>query len=95
MVIRIVKMTFKEELVAEFLTYFETIKAKIESVEGCSNLELLKDQNDDNVYFTYSHWDDLDALDNYRNSALFEEIWPQVKEMFSAKPQAHSLYHVD
>ncbi len=95
MIIRIVKMTFKPECVEEFLSYFDTIKSKIESVDGCSNVELLKDDKENNVFFTYSHWKSLDHLDDYRNSELFDDIWPKVKEMFSEKPQAHSLYNVD
>lgn len=95
MIIRIVKMTFKEEVVQDFLDFFETIKDKIIASEGCSHLELLKDEKESNVYFTYSHWESLDHLDDYRNSELFDEIWPKVKEMFSAQPQAHSLYNVD
>lgn len=95
MIIRIVKMTFKEESIQDFLALFETIKDKILSSDGCSHLELLKDEKEDNIYFTYSHWATLDHLDDYRNSELFDEIWPKVKAMFSAQPQAHSLYNVD
>jgi len=90
MLIRIVKMTFKEELVGEFLKLFEETKTKIKSSKGCSRLELLKDFNDSKVFFTYSHWDDESCLDDYRNSEVFREVWSKTKKLFADKPQAFS-----
>ena len=39
---------------------------------------------------TYSHWDDKEALDNYRESDLFSGLWTKIKPMFGAKPEAWS-----
>ena len=40
---------------------------------------------------TYSVWDDEKTLENYKNSALFESIWTNIKVWFDAKPEAWSL----
>ena len=91
MIIRIVKMTFDENRVNEFLDIFEATKHRIRGFEGCMHLELLKDVDQPNVYFTYSHWDSKDHLNTYRDSDLFGDVWPKTKALFVAKPQAWSM----
>ena len=91
MLIRIVRMTFREEAVGDFLRIFEGSKQAIRRFDGCHHLELMKDENHTNVYYTYSHWSSESHLDEYRNSSLFEETWAKTKRLFSDKPQAFSL----
>lgn len=91
MIVRIVKMTFSEDKVVDFLHNFDKNKAAIRAFEGCHKLRLLKDISKDNVYFTYSWWDDENALNKYRNSDLFQGVWKLTKTFFSDKPQAWSL----
>ncbi len=91
MLIRIVKMTFETNKVADFLAVFEESKLKICNMEGCSHLELLQDYNLPNSFSTYSYWVNEEALNNYRNSALFKEVWTKTKILFSEKPIAFSL----
>ncbi len=88
---RIVKLTFKQEKVDEFLTTFEQNKKTIRSFEGCQHLELHQDAHQSNVFFTLSIWDDETFLDAYRNSPFFKETWKNVKPNFDAKPEAYSL----
>jgi heme-degrading monooxygenase HmoA len=40
---------------------------------------------------TYSIWENTDALENYRKSDLFKEVWSQTKMLFAAPAQAWSL----
>lgn len=91
MIIRIVRMTFKPEEIESFLLVFEKQKAFIADFEGCSHLELLRDKQRANVFFTYSYWENEEALDNYRASDFFRTIWSSVKLKFDAKPEAWSL----
>lgn len=91
MLIRIVRMTFKTDKVDEFLSVFEASKSKIRHMEGCSHLELMQDYTVPNSFSTYSYWEDEAALNNYRNSALFKEVWANTKVLFSEKPIAFSL----
>lgn len=90
MLIRIVRMTFQPGEVAAFLELFEATKEKIRHFPGCQHLELLKDYHETNVFSTYSLWENDQALDNYRHSDLFKEVWAQTKPKFSAKPIAFS-----
>lgn len=87
---RIVKLTFREEHCEEFESLFETIKERIAGQEGCQGVKLLKDYEQKGVYFTFSHWDNQQALDQYRSTDLFGEVWPKVKAWMSDKPQAWS-----
>ena len=91
MIKRFVKMTFKPELVEEFITLFNSKKELIAAVEGCTFLELLQDENNSTVFFTYSLWKDESYIEAYRHSELFKEVWDKTKILFDAKPEAWSL----
>lgn len=95
MLTRVVKMTFREEAVAQFLELFEEVKDKIRSVEGCRHMELLRQKGQPNVMFTLSLWDDEEALNRYRDSELFSGTWKRTKALFADKPQAWSLERID
>ena len=91
MLIRIVRMTFKEEEVESFLTMFESKKSFIRNFPGCTHLELQKDYNNPCILATYSLWNSEKDLNSYRHSALFAEVWAETKAKFAAKPVAFSL----
>jgi len=87
MFVRIVKMEFKEENVALFQEIFNQNKYKIRAFEGCSFLELYQD----NIFFTYSYWEDEIHLNRYRHSELFKAVWGKTKVLFDTKPEAWSV----
>ena len=91
MFIRIVKLSFQEDKVTEFLEYFDTIKSRIRHFQGCEFLELYRDKSQDNVFFTYSYWNDVQDLEAYKSSEAFNEIWPFVKTLFKDDPEAWSV----
>ena len=90
MLIRIVRLSFSPETVAEFLDQFDESAPEIRQFPGCQHLELWRDADTPHVCTTYSHWDDAGALDRYRNSALFQTTWAAVKPLFADRPKAHS-----
>lgn len=87
MITRIVKMTFRPEVVADFETIFYGSCDKIRNSPGCQHLELLKAGN---IYFTYSRWDAAADLENYRKSPLFDSVWTKTKALFAAPAEAWS-----
>ena len=91
MLVRVVKMNFREDAVETFKAFFDARKEDIRNFDGCSRLELWQDQNHPCTFFTYSHWQDEAALSHYRNSAFFKETWLQTKQMFSTKAEAWSV----
>ena len=91
MIVRIVKMTFAEDKVGDFLDNFQRNKESIRHFEGCMKLELLQEKGKSNVYFTYSWWEGESYLEKYRHSDLFKGVWKTTKSFFSAKPEAWSL----
>lgn len=91
MIVRIVRMKFKVEEIEAFLAIFKLQKEFIASFEGCSHLELLRDINDEQTFFTYSYWENEAALERYRKSTFFREIWSEVKLKFEDKPMTWSL----
>ncbi len=95
MIIRIVKMTFAPEKASEFLEIFNASKLLIRNMEGCTHLELLNDIKSPNVFFTFSHWQTENDLNNYRDSELFEIVWPKTKKLFAAKAEAWSVNKVE
>jgi heme oxygenase (mycobilin-producing) len=91
MIVRIVRMHFREEEVETFLGIFNSNKLAIRNFPGCTHLELLKDKVAPNTYTTLSHWNDAEDLEAYRKSELFEGVWAVVKKLFSARPEAFTL----
>lgn len=89
--IRIVKLTFRENEVDSFLEIFNESKTKIRSFPGCARLELLNDINNPAIFFTYSYWDRPESLENYRTSELFQSVWMKTKVLFDGKPEAWSV----
>ena len=89
--IRIVKMTFREDAIAAFQKIFDERKERIAAAPGCASVELLRDGN---VFFTYSIWEGEAALEAYRNSELFISTWSLVKPLFLTKADAWSVRKV-
>lgn len=94
MLIRYVRMTFKEEKVEDFLSVFHATKHLIRAMKGCNHLELQRDINNPAVFMTCSHWDSEQDLNNYRDSDLFNEVWGKTKIHFNDKPVAFSVESV-
>jgi len=91
MFVRIVKMGFHEDKVDAFLNNFEQVKQDIRNFPGNRFLELYRDKNDPTVFFTYSYWETVDDLENYRKSELFTEVWAFTKQLFRQKAEAWSV----
>lgn len=91
MLVRIVKMIFKEDKIDEFLINFNENKDKIRNTTGCNFLELYRDKTNSTIFFTYSYWDTEQDLNNYKNSNLFKNVWIKTKILFSDKPEAWSV----
>ena len=91
MLVRILKLSFHEEIIPAFLENFELMKDKIRNAPGNRFLELYQDRDNKSIFFTYSYWETEDDLENYRNSELFYDVWTFTKKLFNGKPQAWSV----
>ncbi|MFN3918168.1 MAG: putative quinol monooxygenase [Flavobacteriales bacterium] len=91
MLVRVVKMGIEPKLKPLFIAAFKDNKKAIRSFPGCLHLELLEDKNNPSIVFTYSHWENEIALENYRTSPLFNSVWSKVKPLFNIKPEAWSF----
>ena len=91
MITRIVKLEFQEERLNEFLTFFDSIKEKVNTFPGCYGMKLYQDIQHPTTIMTYSHWKSQEDLDNYRNSETFGKVWPTIKPWFKNKPEAWSV----
>ena len=88
-------MSFHEEHIDAFLENFNKNKELIRNSTGNRLLELYQDKNDSCIFFTYSYWKDENALEKYRKSALFNEVWSYTKTLFADKPEAWSVDKLD
>lgn len=96
MIKRIVKLTFRPDAVETFLNeVFEPSKARIRAFPGCQRMELLRQTTQPNVLFTLSHWDSEDALEQYRQSDLFQSTWAKTKVLFAERAEAWSVEVID
>lgn len=91
MFVRIVKLSFSPENTSTFLEIFEENKINIRNSTGCRLLELYRDKDDSNIFFTYSYWEKEADLENYRDSKLFINVWKKTKKLFNKKPEAWSV----
>lgn len=91
MLIRIVKLTFKEDKITDFIENFNENKHKIRSFDGNLKLELYQDKTTPCIFFTYSYWQSETHLENYRQSEVFKKIWTYTKTLFNDKPEAWSV----
>lgn len=89
--LRIVKMVFTPGEEEKFLGYFHASAPKIRSFPGCLSLELLRDKDHPNVFFTYSQWEKEQDLQAYRKSDLFSSTWARVKPLFQSRAEAWSV----
>jgi len=88
---RIVRMEFQPAHVDDFLVHFKGVAHRIRQFPGVHRLELHRDADQPNVFYTYSKWNGERDLEAYRQSELFKGAWSQAKSWFSEKPQAFSL----
>lgn len=95
MIIRIVRMTFQEDKIEDFLKVFNNSKQYIRAFVGCQHLELLRDKNTPNILMTYSYWNSEDDLNTYRDSELFKTTWAATKVLFADKPVAFSSERIE
>ncbi|APY09912.1 antibiotic biosynthesis monooxygenase [Seonamhaeicola sp. S2-3] len=91
MLVRIVKMGFHEMHIDTFLSNFNANKKQIRNFKGCKFLELYRDKNNPNIFFTYSYWETENDLEQYRQSELFKNVWNKTKVLFNIKPEAWSV----
>ncbi len=84
-------MSFHEENIPKFMENFNLIKEKIRNSPGNRYLELYQDKNNPCIFFTYSFWETEEDLENYRKSALFDDVWTFTKKLFNDKPEAWSV----
>ncbi len=91
MITRIVKLTFQEEHISDFIAFFDTIKLQVAGFENCYGMRLLQQKDSPNVVFTYSNWSSEDALNKYRDSALFQGTWSTIKPWFKQKAEAWTV----
>lgn len=94
MIKRIVKMEFHHDKVDDFKLIFKENWKLIAGFKGCSHVELLQDNLHPNVFFTFSIWENEEALEDYRQSELFNGVWSRTKVLFNNKPQAWSLNQI-
>lgn len=95
MISRIVKMTFIPEKVDDFIIVFNESKDFIRNFPGCIEMHLHRDLHRKNIFYTYSNWESENALNHYRNSTKFREIWSKTKANFQEKAETYSLMNTN
>ena len=94
MLIRVLKMSFIDEAIHDFLQLFEERKQQIKDFDGFMHVELWQDRLHPHIFFTYSHWVTSAALEHYRTSSFFADTWQKTKQLFCDRPEAWSVNRV-
>ncbi|MFB1022921.1 MAG: antibiotic biosynthesis monooxygenase [Vicingaceae bacterium] len=90
MIVRIVKLTFQETEIDTFKQILEDSMENIRAFPGVLHLQMLQSTRNPCIFFTYSHWESSEDLENYRRSDLFKNTWAKTKPLFTDKPEAWS-----
>ena len=91
MIVRIVCMSFQDDKIETVKEFLDEVRTEIIRVPGCEHLDILQDLDRKNVFFSYSHWQSEQDLENYRKSDFFKKTWARAKVWFIEKPRAWSL----
>lgn len=91
MIIRIVKLEIHPQHIEDFRLFTSRERDKILNSAGCTYLNIYQDVKYQGTFFSHSHWNCEDSLNDYRHSDFFRGNWSQVKKWFAAPPQAWSL----
>jgi hypothetical protein len=94
MIIRIVKMSFRQECIEDFKRLFESVYPVISSFDGCRSVSLLQDVANPHIMMTYSIWENEAALNHYRYSTFFKQTWISTKALFAERAEALSLRNI-
>ncbi len=91
---RIVKLQFHPNHVGEFREIFSRHMSHMDDFPDCLELNGFQDHQHPQIFFTISRWKSQEALDQYRYSEYFRQIWGRVKPLFSAKAEAYSVVKI-
>ena len=95
MLVRIVRMHFKEDTISDFINLFNSVKPDIEKTDGCIELRLMKNLDLKYSLVTYSVWENATTLNKYRGSEFFKNTWGKTKLLFSDKADAFSMHEYE
>lgn len=84
MITRIVKMNVNELDIEKFKLLVQPYQSKILAFKGCVQVDIMRDKKNRTQFFSYSIWESEEALENYRNSKMFREIWAEIKKLLSS-----------
>jgi quinol monooxygenase YgiN len=91
MIKRLVRLPLKPQMGSAFEAIFIEKNKGIIQFDGCISVEMWRDIKEPDTYWTVSEWVSEEALNNYRASDFFGDVWPKVKTMLAEKAQAWSL----
>ena len=93
---RIVRLHFKEGKEKVFLNeILPKQKHFTRSFQGCNRLELWQDVDNEQIVYSFSLWDSVEDLNNYRYSDQFRAFWKATKQHFKEPAQAFSAQQIE
>ena len=95
MVIRLVSLKCKPEDVGAFRLFLHDSAPRVRDFSGCFSLQIVNDVADSTSFFTISTWRDVDALEAYRTSPLFNQVWPRIKAFLREPARASTCEEIE
>jgi len=94
MITRIVRLSIRPGKETVFQSHFADVCNDIRTFPGCTHLELMRDVDEEGVFYTLSKWTSATHLEEYRKSPLFKNTWEKVKPLFSEAAKAFSMKEI-
>lgn len=95
MITRIVHLHIHTHRIQEALHILEQNIASIRKMHGCREVNLFRDAHRSGLLMSISVWQSEADLNNYRQSAFFQDFWRQLKTTFAEPARAWSFEEVN
>lgn len=89
MITIVAKGVVKEENIAKFKEYAQTLIEETKKEEGCISYKLYEDINNPKVITFIEKWKDQEAIDKHVNASHFVEIVPKLRDLQESETEVN------
>ncbi len=93
MILRVVKMKVEQHKQDAFCLFMKNLYDEKLRLQGCLHFDYFKNKNS-NVYYSYTIWENVKYLKEYKKSDLFKEVVHTLRDLCVEEPQAWTIENV-
>jgi|GEM_PF-2597853 hypothetical protein len=94
MILRVVKMKVNEHKLTAFRMFMDNLYDEKLRMSGCLHFDYFEEKRNSNVFYSYTIWENIKFLKEYKKSDLFKEVVQTLRYLCSEEPQAWTIENV-